>query len=138
MFLKRFGPYFKYIKPVKLQFGLGLLAGIVYAASSGAGIPFVTKYLIPLVTKEAPDLPELIGLLALVPIMFLFRALGSFVNAYLIAYTGMHVLEQIRRMVFDHIQNLPLGFFHENKVGDLMSRVLGDTGGHVDGRGQEQ
>lgn len=127
MFLKRFGPYFKYIKPVKLQFGLGLLAGIVYAASSGAGIPFVTKYLIPLVTKEAPDLPELIGLLALVPIMFLFRALGSFVNAYLIAYTGMHVLEQIRRMVFDHIQNLPLGFFHENKVGDLMSRVLGDT-----------
>ena len=128
MFLKRFRPYFKYLKPVKLQFGLGLLAGIVYAASSGAGIPFVTKTLVPLVTKpDKPELAALIGYLAIVPIMFLFRALGSFFNAYLIAYSGMHVLEQIRRMVFDHIHHLPLGFFHHNNAGDLMSRVVGDT-----------
>lgn len=128
MFLKRFGPYFKCLKPVKLQFGLGLLAGVIYAASSGFGLPFVTKYLVPLVTKpDKPELTVLLGYLALIPIMFLFRALGSFANAYLIAYTGMHVLEQIRRMVFDKIQHLPLAFFHKNKVGDLMSRVLGDT-----------
>ena len=128
MFLKRFSPYFKYLKPVKLQFGLGLFAGIVYAASSGAGIPFVTKFLVPLVTKpDKPEFATILLYLGLVPIIFLFRALGSFANAYLIAYSGMHVLEQIRRMVFDHIQQLPLEFFHKNKVGDLMSRVLGDT-----------
>ncbi len=128
MFLKRFGPYFKYIKPVKLQFGLGLLAGMLYAASSGFGLPFVTKYLIPLVTRPGDhEASTVILYLALVPIMFLLRALGSFANSYLIAYAGMHVLEQIRRMVFDHIQRLPLAFFHNNKVGDLMSRVLGDT-----------
>jgi subfamily B ATP-binding cassette protein MsbA len=84
--------------------------------------------MVPLVTQ--PDKPEaavLFGYLALVPIMFALRALGSFINAYFIAYSGMYVLEQIRRMVFDHIQRLPLAFFHKNKVGDLMSRVLGDT-----------
>ncbi len=128
MFLKRFGAYFKYIKPVKLQFGLGLLAGMIYAASSGFGLPFVTKYLVPLVTKPGEqDTSTIIFYLALVPVMFIMRALGSFANSYLIAYAGMHVLEQIRRMVFDHIQSLPLAFFHDNKVGDLMSRVLGDT-----------
>ena len=128
MFLKRFGPYFKYLKPVKKQFAIGLLAGMVYAASSGAGLPFVTKYLVPLITKpEKPELGTLLGYLALVPIMFAMRALGSFLNAYFIAYSGMYVLEKIRLMVFEHIQRLPLAFFQKNKVGDLMSRVLGDT-----------
>ena len=56
MFLKRFKPYFNYLKPVKVQFGVGLLAGLIYAASSGFGLPYVTKHLVPLVTQ--PDKPE--------------------------------------------------------------------------------
>lgn len=128
MYLKRFSPYFKLLKPVRVQFALGLLAGIIYAASSGFGLPLVIKYLVPLITE--PDGPtgwKLLGLLSIVPTVFVFRALGSYANAYLMAFAGMHVLEQIRRMVFDHIQSLPLAFFGKNKVGDLMSRVMGDT-----------
>ncbi|WP_269525059.1 ABC transporter ATP-binding protein [Coraliomargarita parva] len=126
--LQRFGPYFKYLKPVRLQFGLGLLAGLIYAASSGFGLPFIIKYLVPLLTQDdAPEGMALISLLMAVPLVFLFRALGSFINSYLIAYTGMHVLEQLRVLVFERIQTLPLAFFHKNKVGDLMSRVMGDT-----------
>lgn len=129
MFLKRFGPYFKYLKPVRTQFGLGLFFGLVYAASSGFGLPFIIKYLVPLVTKpEKPEPSILLGILVLIPVVFFFRAMGSFLNAYFIAYSGMYVLEQLRRLVFDQIQSLPLGFFQKNKVGDLMSRILGDTG----------
>lgn len=128
MYLKRFSPYFKFLKPVRVQFGLGLLAGIIYAASSGFGLPLVIKYLVPLVSEDGgPRGLALLGILSMVPAVFLFRALGSFANAYLMAYAGMHVLEQLRRMVFTHIQSLPLAFFSDNKVGDLMSRVMGDT-----------
>ena len=128
MLLHRFRPYFNYLKPVKVQFGVGLLAGLIYATSSGFGLPYVTKHLVPLVTNpEKPESSILLGYLALVPIMFALRALGSFVNSYFIAYSGMYVLERIRRKVFDHIQKLPLGFFQKNKSGDLMSRVLVDT-----------
>lgn len=128
MYLKRFSPYFKFLKPVRVQFGLGLFAGIVYAASSGFGLPLVIKYLVPLVTEEGgPSGWKLLGLLSMVPAVFIFRALGSYANSYLMAYAGMHVLEQLRRMVFSHIQSLPLAFFSKNKVGDLMSRVMGDT-----------
>ena len=128
MLLHRFRPYFNYLKPVKVQFGVGLLAGLIYAASSGFGLPYVTKHLVPLVTNpEKPESSILLGYLALVPIMFALRALGSFVNSYFVAYSGMYVLERIRRKVFDHIQKLPLGFFQKNKSGDLMSRVLVDT-----------
>lgn len=128
MYLKRFSPYFKHLKPVRVQFGFGLLAGIIYAASSGFGLPLVIKYLVPLVTQpEKPTGWTLALVLLAVPAVFALRALGSYVNAYLIAYSGMYVLEQLRRMVFERIQDLPLAFFQKNTVGDLMSRVLGDT-----------
>lgn len=128
MYFKRFSPYFKYLKPVRVQFGLGLFAGIIYAGSSGFGLPLVIKYLVPLVTQEDKPTGWTLALLLLaVPGVFALRALGSYINAYLIAYSGMYVLEQLRRMVFERIQQLPLAFFQKNTVGDLMARVLGDT-----------
>jgi len=128
MFIKRFGPYFKYLKPVRVQFGLGLLFGVIAAAASGAGLPFVIKYLVPLVTSnDAPKGMQLILILSTVPVAFTLRALGGFLNAYYMAFAGMHVLERLRLMVFSKIQELPLSFFHRNNVGDLMSRVTGDT-----------
>ncbi|MEN8830013.1 MAG: ABC transporter ATP-binding protein, partial [Lentimonas sp.] len=84
--------------------------------------------LVPLITaEEKPTGWVLAAILLSIPGVFFLRAMGNFVNSYFIAYTGMHVLEQLRLMVFERIQALPIAFFHKNKVGDLMSRVLGDT-----------
>lgn len=128
MILKRFRPYFVYLEPVRVQFGLGLLFGIIYAVSSGAGIPLIIDYLVPLVTQpDKPDETTILGILMVIPAVFFFRAMGSFLNSYLIAYSGMYVLERLRRSVFDRIQQLPIAFFHSNKIGDLMARVLNDT-----------
>ena len=128
MFLKRLGPYFRYLKPVRVQFTVGLLAGVIAAAASGAGLPFVIKYLVPLVTSDEPRTSlELTLILASIPIVFSLRAIGTFLNAYYMAYAGMHVLEKLRLQVFEKLQHLPLAFFHRNNVGDLMSRVTGDT-----------
>jgi subfamily B ATP-binding cassette protein MsbA len=129
MFIKRFGPYFSYLKPVRKQFALGLGFGLISAAASGAGLPFIIQYLVPLVTSDdKPQGMALILLLSSIPLAFSLRALGGFLNAYYMAYAGMHVLERLRIMVFEKIQQLPLAFFHKNNVGDLMSRVMGDTG----------
>ena len=129
MFIKRFGPYFTYLKPVRKQFALGLGFGLISAAASGAGLPFIIQYLVPLVTSDdKPQGMALILLLSSIPLAFSLRALGGFLNAYYMAYAGMHVLERLRIMVFEKIQQLPLAFFHKNNVGDLMSRVMGDTG----------
>ena len=128
MFIKRFGPYFSHLKAVRVQFALGLLFGVISAAASGAGLPFVIKYLVPLVTGDgAPEGITLVLILASIPVAFGLRSVGSFFNAYYMAYAGMHVLERLRVMVFEKVQFLPLAFFHKNHTGDLMSRVLGDT-----------
>jgi subfamily B ATP-binding cassette protein MsbA len=126
--VKRFTPYFRHLKPVRVQFGLGLFFGLIAAAASGAGLPFIIKYLVPLVTSpEKPEGLQLILTLSTIPLAFSLRAVGGFLNAYYMAFAGMHVLERLRLMVFEKMQHLPIAFFHKNNVGDLMSRVMGDT-----------
>jgi len=128
MILRRFTPYFKHLKSVRLQFGFGLLCGIIAAAASGAGLPFVIKYLVPLITSDqAPSGARLLLILSSIPIVFILRAGGAFLNAYYMAFAGMHVLECLRIRVFEKIQRLPLSFFGKNNVGDLMTRISGDT-----------
>lgn len=129
MSLKRFSPYFKYLKPVRMQFALGLSFGVISAAASGAGLPFIIQYLVPLVTStDKPEGAQLILIISSIPAAFLLRSAGGFLNSYLMAYAGMHVLEQLRVMVFTRIQYLPTAFFSKNHIGDIMSRVNGDTG----------
>ena len=127
-FFKRLSPYFRYLKAVRVQFAVGLGAGIAAAAASGAGLPFVVQYLVPFVTgSDAPTGLALVLTLLAIPAAFSVRALGTFLNAYYMAYAGMHVLERLRVLVFQKLQSLPLAFFQRNNVGDLMSRVSGDT-----------
>ncbi|PXA04759.1 ABC transporter ATP-binding protein [Coraliomargarita sinensis] len=128
MVLKRFKPYFAYLKEVRVKFAVGLLAGILSAAASGAGLPFVIKVLVPLVTSDdAPTGMALAGILLTIPVVFLFRAGGTYLNEYYMAHSGMHVLEKVRLSVFDKLQSLPLAFFQKNQTGDLMIRVMGDA-----------
>ena len=128
MLLNRFRPYFAHLKTVRIQFFVGLLSGIVAAAASGAGLPLVIEYIVPNVTgPDAPNGIKLIGTLAIIPGIFAFRAIGTFFNAYYMAFAGMHVLECLRLDVFNKLQSLPLGFFQKNSTGDIMARVIGDT-----------
>ncbi len=48
-------------------------------------------------------------------------------NAYLTSFVGQSVVAELRRKLHDHIQMLPLPFFDNNKIGDLMSRMLNDV-----------
>jgi subfamily B ATP-binding cassette protein MsbA len=128
MLLKRFVPYFAHLKSVRFQFIVGLLAGILAAAASGAGLPLLIEFIVPQVSGEdAPVGLALIATLAIIPGVFAMRAIGTFLNAYYMAYAGMHVLECLRLDVFKKLQSLPLAFFQKNNTGDLMARVLGDT-----------
>ena len=89
MTLKRFFPYFAYLKPVRLQFGIGIGFGILNGAASGAGLPFVIYYLIPALTSENKhEGLSLFLMLGLIPLVFTLRALGEFMSSYFNAYSG--------------------------------------------------
>lgn len=46
---------------------------------------------------------------------------------YLMSWAGQHVLRNMRVEVFKHLHRLSLGFYADQEVGDLMSRITNDT-----------
>jgi subfamily B ATP-binding cassette protein MsbA len=45
--MRRFFPYFKYLRSVRLALIGGILAGVIYGAAGGLGIPLMIKYVFP-------------------------------------------------------------------------------------------
>lgn len=46
---------------------------------------------------------------------------------YVMSWVGQHVLQAMREDVFQHLHRLSLGYYAENEVGDLMSRITNDS-----------
>ncbi len=146
MSAKRYLQYFKYLRAVRWQFVVGVLAGLVYAAASGLGMPLMLKVVIPAIFKEPGKgelkwydiwMTEKLGSISAdhlllitclwIPLIFLVRAIANYVNSYLIQYCGQRVLEDVRLDLFIKLQELPLSFFKKNKSGDLLARLMADT-----------
>lgn len=143
--LKEFLPYYRHLWNVKGVFAAGVIAGVVYAAASGLGLPLMTKVVFPvLFESEAAESSWYVGWLTArmgeisrdqlliftclwIPAVFLLRAIAAFANGYLIQYVGMRVVEAIRIDLFEKLQTLPLAFFKRNPSGDLLARLLNDT-----------
>ncbi len=129
--MRRFLPYFKLFRPVRKHLILAILAGLVYGAANGAGLPLMAKQVFPKIFGEgaAPlGTWELVGIALWLPGVFIIRGLAGYANSYLIQYVGVRVLESLRLQYFEKLQKLPLAFFKRNSTGDLIARGLGDTG----------
>ncbi|MCP5538052.1 MAG: ABC transporter ATP-binding protein [Akkermansiaceae bacterium] len=126
--MKRFLPYYKHLKQVKGPFVMAVLAGAVYGAASGAGLPLMMKKVLPeIFSHEDIPLLQLILVALYMPAVFLIRGISQYINIYFVSYCGYRVLEYIQIDLYSALQKLPLKFFNENKSGDLLSRLLGDT-----------
>src|SRR5262245_5459083 len=65
-----------------------------------------------------------LGLLIAVTVI---KALAEYGSVNMIAYLGQAVVRDLRNDVFDKIVSQPLGFFHFNATGELISRVSADV-----------
>ncbi|MEP6964294.1 MAG: ABC transporter transmembrane domain-containing protein, partial [Polaromonas sp.] len=83
------------------QFAAGLLTG---AAQAGGAL--------------------LLGLLAL----FAVQALLKFVNAWLLGRTAEAILADLRTRLYDHLQALPLAYFHQRRHGEILALLTNDVG----------
>ena len=123
-----FRPYFAMLKPVRLQFAGALLFGILFGAAGGFGFPFMAYKVFPMLFGETePDRWVLIGAILMLPAAFLVRGVSGFANAYLSARCGVFVLNTIKGRLHAKLQHLPLAFFSRHKMGDIMSRLVGDA-----------
>ena len=61
-------------------------------------------------------------------IIYLMRMLLRYVASYLVDYTGIRLIVDIRQKVFRHLQSLSLKFYEEYRTGKLISNVISDVG----------
>lgn len=137
-FLKRF------LLPHIVLFMTVLLTGVMAASVSGLGVPFMVKYVFPVVFRdENGPVPELLELLpsltelspnvllmlacATLPVIFIVRGLALWGNAVLVNVLGIRILELLRMAVFNRVQELPISFMEGRQKGDMLSRVVADT-----------
>jgi ATP-binding cassette subfamily B protein len=59
--------------------------------------------------------------------MYLITLFTSFKQTTLMGGVGQRMLFTLRNSIFNKLQQLPVGFFNQNKAGDLISRVNNDT-----------
>ena len=88
---------------------LSAMTGLVGAGLDDAGLNRVIRLAL--------------GLLGL----YLLRILFRFGSNYLTHKAAWHLVGDLRSRLYNKLQSLDLGFFHDKQTGDLMSRVINDT-----------
>lgn len=91
--------------------------------------PKVLSSMTGVVEKGVDDkaLSAIMGLALLLLMLYLLRILFRFLSNYLAHKAAWYLVGDLRSRMYDKLQSLDLGFFHDKQTGDLMSRVVNDT-----------
>jgi ATP-binding cassette, subfamily B, bacterial MsbA len=67
-------------------------------------------------------------LIAAIPFVMFLRGLTGYLNVYFLQWTASRTVADLRTRLFAHLLHLSAGFYTENSSGQLISRVMNDTG----------
>jgi ATP-binding cassette subfamily B protein len=116
---------------VPLMKGEGRNVWIAFAAIMVSSVgtllsPFIISHAIDtyILTKDWN------GVLLSAALLFALAIIGlvsGYIQTITMGGVGRRILFNLRNALFDKLQELPVGFFNQNKAGDLISRINNDT-----------
>ncbi len=140
--LKKFLPYYKYLKPVWWRFMLGILFGVLFSVSSGLGLPIMAETVFPILFGNSEEAPEWLSSIAVkwfgnnvsggflilcsaaIPFVMGIRAISSVGNGYFMSYTGIYVVQSLQIDVYKKVQSMAMAFFQRRKAGELINGIM--------------
>jgi ATP-binding cassette subfamily B multidrug efflux pump len=107
-----------------------LIAGIVVSVLAGAALELAPPLLMQRIVDDHLTPGRAEGLLALA--LFYLGASGaaqalSFLTTYLTALAAQGALRDLRTALFAHLQKLPMAYFDQTPLGDIISRCTADV-----------
>lgn len=120
-----------YTKPYWGRLMAGILLAIVVSAATGAAAWIVKPVMDDIFLSKDTTL------LKILPIGFILiytiKGLARYGQSYLMRSIGQKIITKIRNELYEHIQKMPLSFFHNTPSAILMSRITNDVTmlGHV-------
>ena len=112
-----FRPYFAPYRTSLLLLALGVVIETAYNTM----FPLCLKYLIDEAIGEQ-DHEVLVWILAVMSGMWVVVSVVTIGYEYQNAHLGAHLLGDVRRRLFVHLQSLTTGFYERAKVGEVLSR----------------
>lgn len=115
---------YRYIKPYKYEYALGLL---FLFGSSAASLAF-PKLLGQLVDlgNQGKLAAEIDHIALILLIVLILQSVFSYFRIYLFVHVAEKTLADLRRGAFDQMIRLPMKFFQNRRVGELTSRISSD------------
>jgi len=106
---------------------VGFLAAIIVTAASDALFTYINKLIIDegIVAKNIPVLLKYASYYGGLQLM---QAVLVFTFIYLVSILGERIQYDLRKALFNHLQDLSISYYSQNAVGRLMARVTSDTG----------
>ena len=96
-------------------------------------LPGFARPLVESLTQWLPELKSpssklgMVLVISTIPAVMLLRSLFAYLSMYLTNWAALRAVADLRTKLFDHLQNLSLGFFSHARTGDLISRITNDT-----------
>ncbi|MBN1680286.1 MAG: ATP-binding cassette domain-containing protein [Anaerolineae bacterium] len=114
-----------YLAPYKGQLVLAFLTKTA-AAALALALPVIVQKVVDSVL-ENEDLSHLNTVTLMLLGLFGVLGLISVVGNYHVSYIGERIVIDLRRQLYAHLQTLPLRFYTERRVGELVSRMSSDV-----------
>lgn len=123
---------YPFVKPYRWLIALATFSMVVVTAMNMVG-PWMVRSLIQVITDGVgtgdPSFVRSINLLTILAVsVYIVRALAQFGTDYISHHAAWTMLKEIRQYLYDHLQKLSLRFYQDKQTGELMSRVINDTG----------
>ncbi len=106
---------------------VGFLVAIIFTASLDAFFTFLNKDMIDQGIAQK-SIPILLRYASYYGGLQLVQAVSVFIFIYLVGILGERIQYDLRKVVFNHLQDLSLSYHSQNAVGRLMARVTSDSG----------
>ena len=118
----------KLLAIVKVHWPVLLLAGIcmlIMAAGEAATAWLMKPAVDDVLIKR--DQTMLLVIPIVIMLVYAVKGAAMYLQGYLMNRVGRSIIREFRDRLYDHIHDLPLSFFHSEKTGVLMSRIINDV-----------
>lgn len=119
------GKLLRYLKPYWVQMAVAAVSLTLWSLI-GLALPWAIQTLVDsfFITHNLAQLDNITFWLI---ILFILQAGIGYVQNYLLIYVAQRVIADLRVDIQEHMLWLPLGFFTNSRVGELVSRVTNDV-----------
>lgn len=118
---------FRFIRPYRVVFAWGNVF-LLLSSATALVFPFVTGKLVDAATGHGKALMSNIDVIALGLIaVLILQSIFSYLRVWLFAIVSEQSMADIRRQLYEKMIGMPVFFFEQRRVGELISRITTDV-----------